>query len=165
VLGASGDGVEDGQTVEGVVNIRVAGEDAQKLLSGFVVVSGVELGDGVVVVLFGRGEGEVVLLHLALAGDDVDPAALLDLHGGVGEKLLESGGGFLVFALLQELNGSLVLLEGRSGCRVGLCGRLGVGGRSFFAAGSRGSGLLRHGFAMSAYSGKKGSAGRPATKN
>jgi hypothetical protein len=43
-----------------------------------------------------------VLLQLALAGDDIHSAALGDFHGSGGEKLLESGGGFLVFSLLQE---------------------------------------------------------------
>jgi len=101
VLSATGDGVEDGQTVKGVVNVWVAIENGEELLAGIVVVAGVELGDGVVVVLFRGGEVEVMLLHLAVAGDDVDSAALHDFHGGVGKQLLESSGGFLVFPLLE----------------------------------------------------------------
>jgi hypothetical protein len=115
-------------------------------------------------VLFGSGEGEIVLLHLALAGDDVDSAALDDLDGSGGEELLKSGGGFLVFTLLQEENGSLELLEGRTICRMRLGARLGGGGRSFLAAGSRGSGLLRHEFCHERALQEKECAGRPATE-
>jgi hypothetical protein len=84
--------------------------------------------------------------------------------GAVGRSFSNAAAGFLVFALLQEQNGSLELLEGRTICRMGLSARLGGGGRSFFAAGSRGSGLLRHFFAMSADSRTRASAARRQQK-
>ena len=52
-----------------------------------------------------------------------------------------------VLALLQQLHGSLVLLEGGSGGRGRVTAGLGGLRRCFLAAGCRGSGVLHHGFA------------------
>ena len=91
----------------------MVGEDAVELLARLFVVAGVQLRDGVVVVLLGREEGQVVLLQLPLAGADVHPAAFLDLGGRGGQQLFKGGQRLLVLALLQQLHGGLVVLESR----------------------------------------------------
>jgi hypothetical protein len=85
-------------------------------------------------VLFRSGEDKTWFLQLALAGLDVHAAAFLDGDGGVRQKFFKCGQRLIVFALLQQLHGDLVLLEGRSRTCAGVAA---LGGRQvgvFFAA-------------------------------
>jgi hypothetical protein len=69
----------------------MGGQDVVELLARLLVVAGIQLRDGVVVVLFGRREGQVVLFQLPLACADVHLAAFLQLGRRGGQQLLKSG--------------------------------------------------------------------------
>lgn len=113
-LSATGDGINDGQAVEGIVGVRVLIDDGAELLGGFLEVACVELGDGIVELLLGREEAEACALKLAAAGVDVHAAAFDDFRRCGGEELLEGSECLFVFALLDEGNGRLIVVEGRS---------------------------------------------------
>src|ERR1039458_2059300 len=116
-------------------------------------VAGIQLRDGVVIVLLGRREAQGWFLKLTLAGADVHLAAFPDFGRGSGEQLLKCGQRPIVLALLQQLHGSLIVLKRRCCARGGMAvGFLDRGRWSLFAAGRRGSGLLRHVYARSASS-------------
>ena len=94
----------------GVVGLGRLGEDGFELVAGLLVRAGVEQGDGVVVLLVGGFEAEGGFLDVALADGEVDAAALEDFGRGIAGELFEQDAGLLVFALLHELEGVLVIL-------------------------------------------------------
>jgi hypothetical protein len=120
VLGAAGDGVEQGEAVEGIVGVGLGGKDVVELLASFLVVAGIQHGDGVVVMLLGGEEGEFILLHLTLAGTHIHFAAFHELGRRGGEELFKGSQSSLVLALLHELHGGLVMLKSGSRARGGV---------------------------------------------
>ena len=117
---------EDGEAVEGVVGLVVGLEDGLELLAGVFVVAVVEQGDGVVVALFGVGEGGLALGDLLEAGVDVHADAVGEVAGAGGEHLVEGCRALVVFARLHEAECGLVVREGLGAVR---CLRMGVGCR------------------------------------
>src|ERR1035437_5828370 len=89
VLGASGHRVQQRKPIKGVVGLGMGAQNTLKLLASFFVVAGVQLRDGIVVVLLGRQKRETALLQLPTARGDVHLAAFLQLDGRSGAQLLE----------------------------------------------------------------------------
>ncbi len=110
-LRLAGDGVQQRKTVERIVGLGYLGQDVVEVVACVFVIAVVQLRDGEIEVLFRRRETETRLFELPLAGNDVHPAALLDFDGSVGSQLLKRSQGAVVLALLEQLHGSLIVLE------------------------------------------------------
>src|SRR5271166_1742438 len=120
VLSASCNGVQQGQPVKSVIGLRMGLQNSAELLARFLIVARIQLRDGVIVMLLGRQEIQVMLFHLPLTGADVHLASFHQLGRRDGKKFLESAHRLVESALLNQLHGSLIVLVGRSRTRSGM---------------------------------------------
>jgi hypothetical protein len=107
--GVAGHAGQDGEAVESVVGGGVGGEDGVEVLARVFVVTVVEERDGVVVLLFVAVERGLAFGDLADAGVDVHADAVAKVAWAGKEHLVEGSVGLIVFALLHELEGGLVI--------------------------------------------------------
>jgi len=129
VLSTPGDGIEEREPVERVVGGGIAGKNPAELIASLIVVSGVQLRDGVVIVFAGSCEDQNWPFKLSPAGTDIHPATLFDGQRSIREQLFKCGQGLIELALLQQLNSSLVELQGRSCARARVTALVGIRGR------------------------------------
>ncbi len=122
LVAVSGEAGEDGEAVEGVVGGGMLLQDELEVLACVFVVAQVEQGDGVVVLFFVAGEAGFAFRDLEQAGVDVHADAVGEVSGGAGEHLVEGGVGFVVLALLHELQSGLIAGDGLGAAGVKLRG-------------------------------------------
>ena len=126
ILRAPGDGVQQRQAVKGVVRLGMFGEDALELLARLLVVAGIQLRNGVVVVLLGGEEAQTadcpscrwqVLMYI-LQRSTIS-------MGAAGSSFSKAASAFSNFPCCTQLHGGLVVLEGRPRGRGGVAAGLG----------------------------------------
>lgn len=110
-LDLTGDGIQDGEAVERVVGGGEGVQNFDELLARFLEVIHVQEGNGVIVALFRRIEDQLGLAQFAVAGCDVDAAAFGERGRGSAQQLFKSDEGPFELGLLQQLQGSLIVLE------------------------------------------------------